>query len=78
MPMPWYHYLVVASPGPKAGAGVASILALSEARAAGMANGPAHTVAVRAGGPAAALVKAEEYLDAQHPDLKKVISDVKR
>ncbi len=77
MPNPWYHYLVVASPGPKAGSGVASIISLSAARRSGMAQSPSHTIVAKEGGPEAAFSKAEEYLDGRHPELKKIVSETK-
>jgi len=77
IPKPWYHYLVVASPGPRAGSGVASIIELSEAKASGVAQDPSTTIAAREGGPEAALSKAEEYLDSRHPGLKKVVNERK-
>jgi hypothetical protein len=77
MPDPWYHYLVVAGPGPRAGSGVASIVSLSEARATGLAQGPSHTLVAPDGGPEAALSRAEEFLDSQHRGLKKIISEKK-
>jgi hypothetical protein len=75
LPRTWYHYLVIASPGPKAGSGVASIITLSQARAQAIAHGPSHTIFVNEGGPETALVKAEEFLDQHHPGLKKLLSD---
>ena len=52
LPTTWYHYLVIASPGPKAGSGVASIITLSQARAQAIAQGPSHTIFAKEGGPA--------------------------
>ena len=75
LPTTWFHYLVIASPGSKAGSGVASIITLSEARAQAIDHGPSHTIFVKDGGPETALVKAEEFLDHHHPGLKKIISD---
>ena len=75
LPTTWFHYLVIASPGSKAGSGVASIITLSEARAQAIAQGPSHTIFAKEGGPQTALVKAEEFLDHHHPGLKKIISD---
>jgi hypothetical protein len=77
MPDPWFHYLVVASPGARPGSGTASIVALSTARATGMAQGPSHILIAKEGGPEAALRLAEEFLDKEHPGLKKIISDPK-
>ncbi|MEJ7638314.1 MAG: hypothetical protein WKF75_10155 [Singulisphaera sp.] len=77
MPNPWYHYLVVASPGPKAGSGVASIISLSAAKRSRIAQGSSHSIVAKEGGPEAALCKAEDYLDDQHPELKKIVSETK-
>jgi hypothetical protein len=77
MPDPWFQYLVVASPWIKAGSGSASILSLTAARAKGIAQGPAHTVIAKEGGEEAALTVAEDFLDKEHPGLKKLVSDPK-
>lgn len=77
MPEPWFHYLVVASPGPKAGSGTASIVSLSEARAKGIAQGPSHTIIAKEGGAEAALQLAEAFLDKEHLGLKKIVTDPK-
>ena len=77
MPDPWFHYLVIASPGVKPDSGTASIVSLSEARATGIAQGASHTVFAKSGGAAAAIQEAEAFLDGQHPGLKKLISDQK-
>ncbi len=74
-PTTWYHYLVIASPGPKAGSGVASIITLSQGRPQAIAPVQLHTIIVKEGGPETALVKAEEFLDHHHPGLKKLSSD---
>jgi len=75
LPRVWYDYLVIASPGHKAGSGVASIITLSQARAQAISHGPAHTIFAEDGGPPTALAKAEEFLDRHHPRLRKIISD---
>ena len=75
LPTRWYHYLVIASPGPKAGSGVATIITLSQARAQAIAHGPSHTILAKEGGPESALAKAEDFLDHHHPGLRKIISD---
>lgn len=75
MPEPWFHYLVVASPGPKAGGGVAAIMSLSTARAKRIAQDESHMVLSESGGPQGALAKAEALLDGEHPGLKKIVSD---
>jgi hypothetical protein len=75
LPMTWYHYLVIASPGLSIGSGVASIITLSQARAQAINHGPSHTIFVKVGGPESALVKAEEFLDHHHPGLRKIASD---
>jgi hypothetical protein len=77
LPKTWYHYLIVAKPGPQPGSGVASIIPLSKARATGIAQGPSDVVSVPSGGPDAALAKAEKYLDSHHPGLEKVIGGKK-
>ncbi len=69
------YILVIASSGPKADSGVASIITLSQARAQAIAHGPSHTIFVKESGPETALVKAEEFLDHHHPGLKKIISE---
>jgi hypothetical protein len=76
-PKPFFHYLVVAKPGPESGSGVATIISLSEARATGMAQSPSHAVQVQQGGPKTALVKAEEYLDGLHLGLKKNVGEIR-
>jgi hypothetical protein len=75
LPAVWYHYLVIASPGPKAGSGVASIITLSQARAHAIAHGPSHMIFAKEGGPESALTAAEEFLDHHHPGLRKIISE---
>ncbi len=77
MPNPWFHYLVVASPGAKPGSGTASIVSLSRARAKGIAQGPSHTIIAKEGGPEAAIQQAEAFLDKEHPGLKKIVTDPK-
>jgi len=72
---PWHHYLVVAKSGSKPGSGLASIIVLSQARATEIAQGPFETVVVSSGGLEAALAKAQEVLDAQHPELKKLVGE---
>jgi hypothetical protein len=74
-PKVWYHYLIVAKPGPQPGSGVASIIPLSKARADGIAEGPSDVASVSRGGPDAALAKAVEYLDGHHPGLEKVVGE---
>lgn len=74
LPNPWFHYLVVASPGATPESGIASIVSLSEARAEGIAKGTTHTILAKQGGPVAAIKAAEEFLDKQHPRLKKILS----
>ena len=75
LPAVWYHYLVIASPGHKAGSGVASIITLSQARAQAISYGPSHIIFTKEGGPETALAKAEEFLDHHHAGLRKIISD---
>jgi hypothetical protein len=71
----WYHYLVIAGSGTKAGSGVASIITLSQVKANGISDASPHTIFAKDGGPATALAKAEEFLDHHHPGLKKIISE---
>lgn len=78
MPDPWFHYLVVASPGPKEGSGVAAIMSLSSARAKRIAQDESHIVLAQSGGLEAALTKAERFLDGEHPSLKKIVSNPRR
>lgn len=73
MPKSWFHYLIIASPGPAKGWGVASIVSLSEARATGVAQGPSKTVWAKEGGDQAALKLAMESLRKEHPGLKEAI-----
>jgi hypothetical protein len=74
LPETWYHYLVISSPGVKAGSGVASILTLSEAKAEAVSSRPSHIIVASEGGPEAALTQAEAFLDHHHPGLKIIIS----
>jgi hypothetical protein len=66
-PRPWYHYLVVASPGPFPDSAVAYVLSLDQ--------GERTRLLVKSGGAAAAVRAAEAALDARHARLKKVIGD---
>lgn len=77
MPIPWFHYLVIASPGAKEGSATVSIMPLSESRAKGIAQEPSHTMIAKVDGPEAALKMAEEFLDKEHPGLKKIVSDLR-
>lgn len=74
-PQPWFHYLVVAKPGPKAGTGSATIMSLSNARKEREAQGKSRVVSATSGGPEGALAEAERFLDAKHPGLSKIVSD---
>ncbi len=74
MPSPWFHYLVVASPGPKTGFGTASICPLTEARATGIAVQSSKIIFAKVGGAEAAMKEAELYLENQHKGLKKAVS----
>jgi hypothetical protein len=74
-PTMWYHYLVIASPGPRAGSGMASIITLSQARAQAIVHGPSHTIFMKEGSPETALVRAEEFLHHHHPGLKQISND---
>jgi hypothetical protein len=74
-PKVFYHYLLVAKPGPQPGAGVASVVPLSKARAPSLAPRLTEVASVSRGGPDAALAKAEEYLDSLHPGLEKVVGE---
>jgi len=72
MPIPWFHYLVVASPGVKPGYGTASILSLSEAKASGIAQGPLKSLVSKQGGPQGALQMAKEFLAEEHTGLQSI------
>ena len=75
MPEQYFHYFVVAKPGPKEGSGVAAILSLTAAKAKGMTQGAVHTVMAESGGSSAALAKAEMFLAGEHPALNKLVSE---
>jgi hypothetical protein len=68
----WYHYLIVANPGPAPGSAVASIITLSDARAASSNVFSEHTINTSEGGPEASLKMAEEYLSRHHAGLKRI------
>jgi hypothetical protein len=75
----YFCYHIVAGPGPTTGAGVASIttLALHDETERCTYCQNFHTV--KAGGPAAAMAAAVQYLDAYHErdHLRKVQSDIR-
>jgi antitoxin (DNA-binding transcriptional repressor) of toxin-antitoxin stability system len=73
MPDPWFHYLVIASPGPTEDSGIASIVPLVRCTA----QTASEQVFVKQGGPLSAISKAENLLDRRHPGLKKRISELK-
>jgi hypothetical protein len=73
----WYHYLVVASPGPAPGSAVASIITLSDTRAESSQVGSEHMISTSEGGLEASLSMADDYLSRHHPGLKKIISKPK-
>jgi hypothetical protein len=70
----WYHYLVVANPGPAPGSAVASIITLSDARAESNASSGEveHTISTSEGGMEASLKLAEDFLTEHHPGLKRI------
>jgi hypothetical protein len=70
---PEHYYLIVAKPGPRVGSGMASIFSLSRQDPTNGMSPSLSTLIAPTGGAVAALAKAEEYLDAQHVGLKKVI-----
>ena len=80
VPRRYFSYHVVAGPGPTPASGVASIATLAVFDPAERCNYCAVFHAVREGGPAAAIAKAVEYLDAFHEEdrLFKVQTGVRR
>jgi hypothetical protein len=80
MPHRYLSYHVVAGPGPGAESGVASITPLAAHDENGICETCERVLAVKAGGPAAALEEALLYMDAYHEGdrLRKVQSEVRR
>jgi hypothetical protein len=74
MPTPWFHYLVIASPGPGPDTGIGSVVPLTSSGAEQVAP---HKVFAPSGGPLAAISMAEEALDRRHQGLRKIISELK-
>jgi hypothetical protein len=80
LPNRYLAYHVVAGPGPRAEGGVASITPLAAYDENGICETCERVIAVKAGGPAAALEEALVYMDAYHEGdrLRKVQSEVRR
>jgi prevent-host-death family protein len=74
MPTPWFHYLVIASPGPGGDTAIGSIVPLGSSVGEAVAT---QKVFATSGGPLAAISMAEEALDRRHPGLQKIISELK-
>jgi hypothetical protein len=80
LPRRYLAYHVVAGPGPSPEGGVASITPLAAYDENEICGTCERVVAVKAGGPAAALEEALVYMDAYHEGdrLRKVRSEVRR
>jgi hypothetical protein len=80
MPHRYLAYHVVAGPGPSPEGGVASITPLAAYDENGICETCERVIAVKAGGPAAALEEALVYMDAYHEGdrLRKVQSEIRR
>jgi hypothetical protein len=80
MPRRYLAYHVVAGPGPSPEGGVASITPLAAYDENEICNTCERVIAVKAGGPAAALEEALVYMDAYHEGdrLRKFQSEVRR
>ena len=80
MPHRYLAYHVVAGPGPTTEGGVASITPLAAYDENSICETCERVLAVKAGGPAAALQEALVYMDAYHEGdrLRKVQSDIRR
>jgi hypothetical protein len=80
MPRRYLSYHVVAGPGPGPEGGVASITPLAAYDENAVCDTCERVVAVKAGGPAAALEEALLYMDAYHEGdrLRKAQSEVRR
>jgi hypothetical protein len=79
VPRRYFSYHLVAGPGPRPGAGVATITTLAVYQPDQRCDYCAVFHAVREGGPAAAIAKAIRYLDAFHEQdrLHKVQTEVR-
>ena len=79
MPHRYLAYHVVAGPGPVPEGGVASITPLAAYDENGICETCERVIAVKAGGPAAAIQEALVYMDAYHEGdrLRKVQSEVR-
>ncbi len=80
MPRRYLAYHVVASPGPGADGGVASITPLAAYDENEICETCERVFAVTAGGPVAAMTEALVYMDAYHEGegLRKVQSEIRR
>jgi hypothetical protein len=79
LPRRYLSYLVIASPGPSPGSGVASISPLVAYDENPVCKTCERTFGVKAGGPAAAMEEALVYLNAYHESdqLRNVRSEVR-
>jgi len=79
VPRRYLSYLVVAGPGPSPEGGVASITPLAAYFEIEICDTCERVIAVKAGGPAAAIEEALVYLDAYHEGngLRKVHSEIR-
>ena len=79
MPHRYLSYQVVAGPGPTPDGGVASITPLASYDENEICNTCERVLAVKAGGPSAALKEALIYMDAYHESdrLRKVQSEIR-
>jgi hypothetical protein len=75
----YFLYHIVAGPGPTSGSGVVSITTLAIFDNAERCTSCQHFHVVSAGGPAAAIAKAIQYLDAYHAEdrLRKMQSEIR-
>jgi hypothetical protein len=80
LPHRYLSYHIVAGPGPSPESGVASITPLAAYDENEICETCERVIAVKAGGPAAAIAEALVYMDAYHEgsDLHKVQSEVRR
>jgi hypothetical protein len=74
-PEPRYHYLLIARPAAEPDSGVVSIIPMLPAQVVAAAKNPPPKIVAPSGGPEAALLKAEEYLDTLHPGLRKTVGE---
>ena len=80
MPRRYLSYHVVAGPGPSAEGGVASITPLAAYDENAICDTCERVIAVKAGGPAAAMEEALVYMEAYHEGdrLRKIQSEIRR